>query len=104
MDKALEVINSPSQHTTQQDEGNIDLTLATRQLKGQIRNWQISEDSSCSDHNLINFDLIQLYTTVLGDCARLPFKGYNMDQDRKELCNTNLELQHGRIPRQLTRN
>jgi len=38
---------------------NIDLTIVNNQLLSALKNWEISEEESCSDHNVINFGLGQ---------------------------------------------
>jgi hypothetical protein len=55
-------MNEESEQTTFQNRrgsSNIDLTIVNNHLLNALKNWEISEEESCSDHNLIKFDLRQ---------------------------------------------
>ena len=54
------MINEDSARTTfQNNRGstNIDLTIANNQILAAIKDWEILEEESCSDHNIIKFNL-----------------------------------------------
>jgi hypothetical protein len=56
----MHIINEESiKKTFQSSKGssNIDLTIANNHILAAIRDWEISEEESCSDHNIINFNL-----------------------------------------------
>jgi hypothetical protein len=56
----LHIINEGSMRTTFQSSkgaSNIDLTIANNQMLAAVQDWEISEEESCSDHNIINFSL-----------------------------------------------
>jgi hypothetical protein len=56
----LHVINEDSPRTTflsSKGSSNIDLTIVNNQMLAEIMDWEISEDESCSDHNIIKFNL-----------------------------------------------
>jgi hypothetical protein len=56
----LHIINEDSAKTTFQsskDSNNIDLTIVNNQMLAAIRDWEVSEEESCSDRNIINFNL-----------------------------------------------
>jgi hypothetical protein len=56
----LPIINEDSARTTFQSSrcsSNIDLTIANNQILAAIKDWEISEEESCSDHNIIKFNL-----------------------------------------------
>jgi hypothetical protein len=38
-------------------ENNIDLTIANNRMLTHIQNWDISEEESASDHNIIKFNI-----------------------------------------------
>ena len=53
-------MNEESELTTFQNRrgsSNIDLTIVNNQLLTVLKNWEISEEESCSDHNIIKFGL-----------------------------------------------
>jgi hypothetical protein len=55
-------MNEGSEMTTFQNRrgsSNIDLTIVNNQLLKALKNWEISEEESCSDHNIIKFSLGQ---------------------------------------------
>jgi DNA-binding helix-hairpin-helix protein with protein kinase domain len=52
------IINEDRARTTFQSSrgsSNIDLTIAINQKLAAIKDWEISEEESCSDYNIINF-------------------------------------------------
>lgn len=51
----LEVVNRPSYPTTHEAGSHIDITFATPQLHGQIKEWRVTPYNSMSDHRLITF-------------------------------------------------
>ena len=56
----LHVINENSARTMLQSargSSNIDFTVVNNQVLAAITDWDISEEGSCSDHNLIKFNL-----------------------------------------------
>jgi len=58
----LHIMNEESDQTTFQSRrgsSNIDVTIVNNQLLNALQNWKISEEESCSDHNIIKFDLRQ---------------------------------------------
>jgi hypothetical protein len=60
--KNLHIMNEESQQTTFQNKrgsSNIDLTLVNNQLRHALKNWEISIEKSCSDHNIIKFEIGQ---------------------------------------------
>jgi len=59
--KNLNIINEESEQTTFQNRrsSNIDLTIVNNQLLTTLKNWEIREEESCSDHNIIKFGLGQ---------------------------------------------
>jgi hypothetical protein len=66
-------MNEESELTTFQSRrgsSNIDLTIVNNQLLNALKNWEISEEESCFDHNVIKFasDLSRhnTITTVIG--------------------------------------
>jgi hypothetical protein len=57
-------MNEESEQTTFQNRrgsSNIDLTIVNSQLLNVLKNWEISADESCSDHNIIKFDIGHTY-------------------------------------------
>jgi hypothetical protein len=53
----LHIINEDSAGTTFQSIGgssNIDLTIVNNQMPASIKDWGLSEEESCSDHNIKN--------------------------------------------------
>jgi hypothetical protein len=56
----LHIINEDSTRTTfhsSRGSSNIDLTIANDQMLAAVKDWAISEEESCSDHNIIKFNL-----------------------------------------------
>jgi hypothetical protein len=56
----LHIINEDSTRTTFQSsrgKSNIDITITNNQMLADIKNWQISEEESVSDHNIIKFNI-----------------------------------------------
>ena len=56
----LHIIDEDSTKTTFQSRrgsSNIDLTIVNNQMIAFIKDWEISEEESCSDHNIIKFNL-----------------------------------------------
>jgi len=56
----LRIMNEESERTTFQSRrrsSNIDLTVINNRLLQNFHDWEISEDESCSDHNIIKFKL-----------------------------------------------
>ena len=54
----LHIINEESTRTTFQSRrgtSNIDITITNNQMLADINNWQILEEESVSDHNIIKF-------------------------------------------------
>jgi len=54
----LHVINEDNGKTTFQSsrgKSNIDLTITNNQMLADVKNWDISEEESASDHNIIKF-------------------------------------------------
>jgi hypothetical protein len=54
-------MNEESEQTTFQNKrvsSNIDLTIVNNQLLHALKNWEISIEESCSDHN-IKFEIRQ---------------------------------------------
>ena len=58
MSKQLYILNEESFNTTfhnQRGASNIDLTIITKQLLRTVTQWQISDQESSSDHNIIKY-------------------------------------------------
>lgn len=56
----LHVLNEDSERTTFQSSrgsSNIDLTIANNSMIAAIKDWQILEEESCSDHNIIKYNM-----------------------------------------------
>ena len=56
----LHIINEDSSRTTFQSSrgsNNIDLTIVNNHMLDAIKDWEISEEESCSDHNIIKFNI-----------------------------------------------
>jgi ectoine hydroxylase-related dioxygenase (phytanoyl-CoA dioxygenase family) len=56
----LHIINEDSTKTTyhsNRGSSNIDLTIVNNQMLAAIKDWEISEEESCSDHKIIKFNL-----------------------------------------------
>jgi len=56
----LHVINEESKRTNFQSirgKSNIDITLTNNQMIADINNWQILEEESASDHNIMKFNI-----------------------------------------------
>jgi hypothetical protein len=63
----LHIINEDSARTTFQSSrgsSNIDLTIVNNQMLAAIKDWEISEEESCSDHNIIKFNINFSYNTA----------------------------------------
>jgi endonuclease/exonuclease/phosphatase family metal-dependent hydrolase len=57
----LHIMNKESEQTTFQSRrgrSNIDLTIVNNQLLKKFNDWKISEDESCSDHNIIKVKIV----------------------------------------------
>ena len=53
--KNLYIMNEESEQTTLQNRrgsSNIDLIVVNNQLLKALKNWEISEEKSCSDHSI----------------------------------------------------
>ena len=53
-------MNEENEQTTFQSRrgrSNIDLTIVNNRLLKNFNDWEISEDESCSDHNIIKFQI-----------------------------------------------
>ena len=58
----LHIMNEESEQTTfknRRGSSNIDLTIVNNQLLNVLKNGEISAEESCSDHNIIKFNLRQ---------------------------------------------
>jgi hypothetical protein len=56
----LHIMNEESERTTFQSRrgrSNIDLMIVNNRLLKKLNDWEISEDESCSDHNIIKFNI-----------------------------------------------
>ena len=56
----LHVINEENERTTFQstrEKSNIDITITNNQMLTDVKNWDISEEESASDHNIIKFSI-----------------------------------------------
>jgi hypothetical protein len=55
----LHIINEDSTKTFHSSRGssNIGLTIVNNQMLAAIKDWEISEEKSCSDHKIIKFNL-----------------------------------------------
>jgi hypothetical protein len=56
----LNIMNEESELTTFQSRrgsSNVDLTIVNNRLLKNFTDWEISEDDSCSDHNIIKFKI-----------------------------------------------
>jgi len=55
----LHIINEERTMTFHSSRGssNIDLTIVNNQMLAAIKDWEISEEERCSDHNIIKFNL-----------------------------------------------
>ena len=56
----LHIMNEDSARTTFQSSrgsSNIDLTIVNNQRLAAIKGWEISEEESCSEHNIIKFNI-----------------------------------------------
>jgi len=54
------VINEENERTTFQStrgKSNIDLTITNNQMLADVKNWDISEEESASDYNIIKFSI-----------------------------------------------
>jgi hypothetical protein len=55
----LHIINEDNTKTTfhsSSGSSNIDLNIVNNQMLAAIKDWEISEDDTCSDHNIIKFN------------------------------------------------
>ena len=55
-------MNEESEQTAFQNRrgsSNIDFTTVNSQLLKTLKNWDISDEESCSDHNILKFDIGQ---------------------------------------------
>ena len=53
-------MNEKSEQTTfhsRRERSNLDLTIVNNRLLKKFSDWEISEDESCSDHNIIKFQI-----------------------------------------------
>jgi hypothetical protein len=60
--RSLYITNEESEQTTfqnRQGSSNIDLTIVNNLLLKALHNWEIREEESCSDHNIIKFNIRQ---------------------------------------------
>ena len=58
----LNIMNEQSELTTYQSSrgrSNIDLTITNNSILKNLKDWEISMEDSCSDHNIIKFSLEQ---------------------------------------------
>jgi hypothetical protein len=91
----LHIINEDSTKTTfQSSRGSriIDLTIVNDQMLAAIKDWEISEEESCSDHNIIKFNL--RFTTNNKE-QKYIFSGKRYiikEQQYTEFCNKLLQL------------
>ena len=55
----LHIINKDNTMTFQSSRGsiNIDLTIGNNHMLAAIKDWEILEEESCSDHNIIKYNL-----------------------------------------------
>ena len=56
----LHIMNEDSTRTTFQStrgSSNIDLTIANNHMLAAIKDWELLEEESCSDHNIIKYNL-----------------------------------------------
>ena len=63
--KSLYTMNEESEWTTfytRRGSSNIDLTTVNDQLLKALKNWEICEEDSCSDHSIIKFHIGQCST------------------------------------------
>jgi hypothetical protein len=64
----LHIMNEKSEHNTfhsRRGSSNIDLTIVNNRLLKNFKDWEISEDESYSDHNIIKFQIGQEINHVL---------------------------------------
>ena len=60
--KSIYITNEESERTTfknRQGSSNIDLTILNNLLLKALKNWEISEEESCSEHSITKFDIRQ---------------------------------------------
>jgi len=58
----LHIMNEESEQTTfhnRRGSSNIDLTVVNNLLLNVLKNWEISPEECCSDHNIIKYNLRQ---------------------------------------------
>jgi hypothetical protein len=56
----LHIVNEESTRTTFQSSrgsSNIDLTIGNDHMLAAIKDWMIMEEESCSDHNILKYNL-----------------------------------------------
>jgi hypothetical protein len=69
-------MNEESEQTISQNKrgsSNIDLTFVNNHLLHALKNWEISIEESCSDHNIIKFEIGQdtnYHTEYNYNCCR----------------------------------
>jgi hypothetical protein len=85
----LHIINEDRTKTTFQSgrgSSNIDLTIVNNQMLAAIKDWEISEEKSCSDHNIIKFNL-NFTTNNKQQKSRFLETRYRMKEDQHtEFC------------------
>jgi hypothetical protein len=62
MSKQLHIMNEESDYTnfrSRRGTSNIDLTVIINQLLRAVVEWEICEQESCSDHNIIRYAIGQ---------------------------------------------
>lgn len=74
-------------------ETNIDVTLTTSNLSRQITSWKVHDGLTCSDHNVITFDLIMTKPNIWQMEEDVAYKlTYNVNRINKERFNKKLIL------------
>jgi len=53
----LHIINEDNARTSRKVSSNIDLTIVNNQILAAVKEWEILEEDSCSDRNVILFNL-----------------------------------------------
>jgi hypothetical protein len=62
MSKQINILNEESKYTTfrsRRGDSNIDINAINNQLLNTVVEWEISEQESCSDHNIIGYAIGQ---------------------------------------------
>jgi hypothetical protein len=99
----LNIMNEESELTTlQSDRGssNIDLTILNNWLLQNFTDWEISEEDSCSDHNIIKFKIEydnkhEMQHTHNGTRYIINKQNYNrFDKNLTELAAVKVELKN----------